>query len=437
MQKIKINERDSILQSLKAGVVPKKGLQHIQVGRVNEVKALITDIDRVINNSSFFRMIIGEYGSGKTFFIQLVRIIALQKGLVTFHADLSPERRLYSTGGHARNLYAELIKNTSTRTKPDGNAINSIVERFITNAIKKSKRNGEKINNTIHDLLSDISGLVGGYDFATVIEKYWIGYDTGNETLLHDSIRWLRGEITTKTDAKKLLNVRSYIDDSKFYDQLKILSLFVKQSGYSGMIVFLDEMVNLYKLVNSVTRKSNYEQILRILNDCLQGSAEGLGFLLGGTPEFLFDPRRGLYSYEALQSRLAENAFAQKAQVVDYSSPILHLANLTKEEMYLLLHNIRNVFALGNESKYLVPGKALVAFMNHCSMKIGDAYFRTPRTTIKAFTDFLSILEQNTHLKWSDLIEEVQVVKDINPSSNIDIIDDGDDTSSEFANFNL
>ena len=438
MPRIKASERDTILQSLKAGVVPKKGLQHIQVGRVNEIKALLNDLERIKHNGSFFRLVIGEYGSGKTFFIQLIRIIALQKGLITLHADLSPERRLYSTGGYAQNLYAELLKNISTRTKPDGNAIINIVERFITNAIKKSKSTGKSINETIHSLLSELSELVGGYDFASVIEKYWIGYETGNETLLSDAIKWLRGEFTTKTDAKKYLDVRTYIDDSGFYNHLKLMSLFVKQSGYSGLIVCLDEMVNLYRLVNSTTRKSNYEQILRILNDCLQGSTEGIGFLLGGTPEFLFDPRRGLYSYEALQSRLSENIFAKKAKVIDYNSPILHLSNLSKEELYLLLQNLRNVFALGIKSDYLVPDEALVSFMDHCSKKIGDAYFRTPRTTIKAFTDLLSVLEQNKKIKWTELIDKVEIIKDINPSNQIDILDNNSKSlSDKFVNFKL
>ena len=211
---------------------------------------------------------------------------------------------------------------------------------------------------------------------------------------------------------KGIFNVRTIISDISLYDTLKLLSLFVRQAGYEGLLVNLDEMVNLYKLNNTQARVSNYEQILRILNDCLQGTAEYIGFLMGGTPEFLLDTRKGLYSYEALQSRLAENSFAQRAGVIDYSSPALHLANLTPEELYILLGNLRHVFAYGEEDKYLVPDEALKSFLNHCSQKIGDAYFRTPRNTIKAFVDMLAVLEQNPDINWQDLIDKIDVEED-------------------------
>lgn len=412
LKKIRPRERDSIIQSLKAGVTPKVGIQHIQVGRSKELDALVKDIDRIIDGGSAFRLIIGEYGSGKTFFLSVVRSIALEKKLVTMNADLSPDRRIHATGGQARNLYSELMKNLSTRNKPDGGAINSIVEKFITLARKESDSTGKTVNEAILNRLSKLTEYVGGYDFAKVIEAYWNGYQQNDEEMKSNAIRWLRAEFTTKTDARKALGIRTIISDASFYDNLKLMSMFVKQAGYAGLLVNLDEMVNLYKLSNTQARVSNYEQILRILNDCLQGNADSIGFLLGGTPEFLLDPRKGLYSYEALQSRLAENSFAQKAGVIDYSSPSLHLASLTPEELYILLKNLRFVFSSGDESKYLVPDEALEAFLRHCSERIGDAYFRTPRNTIKGFVDMLAILEQNDHIKWSDLISSVEIKKE-------------------------
>ncbi len=407
--RIRLKEKDAIIQSLKSGVTPKIGIQHIQVGRANEVKALIQDIDRIIDGGSAFRLIIGEYGSGKTFFLSVMRSIALEKKLVTVSADLSPDRRIHASSGQARNLYSELMRNLSTRNKPDGNAITSIVERFITQACKEADSSSASVSDVIHDNLSIISDMVGGYDFAKVIEAYWNGHEQGNDTLKSNAIRWLRAEYSTKTDARKDLGVRTIISDASFYDALKIMSLFVRQAGYSGLLVNLDELVNLYKLSSTQARTSNYEQILRILNDCLQGSAEYIGFFLGGTPEFLLDPRKGLYSYEALQTRLAENSFAQRAGVIDYSSPALHLASLTPEELYILLKNLRHVFAGGEPENYLVPDDALKSFLHHCSESIGDAYFRTPRNTIKAFLDMLAVLEQNTNMVWSELVKSVSL----------------------------
>ena len=420
-KRIRLKERDAIIQSLKSGVTPKIGIQHIQVGRSNEVKALYKDIERISQGGAAFRLIIGDYGSGKTFFLSVVRSIALEKKLVTVNADLSPDRRVHASSGQARNLYSELMRNLATRNKPDGNALPSVIERFVTQARKEADEKNNDVSTVIHQKLTSLSELVGGYDFAKVIDAYWSGYEQDNEELKSNAIRWLRAEYTTKTDARRDLDVRTIISDNSFYDALKLMSLFVRQAGYEGLLVNLDEMVNLYKLSSTQARISNYEQILRILNDCLQGSAEYLGFLLGGTPEFLLDPRRGLYSYEALQSRLAENSFAQRVGMIDYSSPALHLASLTPEELYILLKNLRHVFAEGDTSKYQVPDDALKSFLHHCSQTIGDAYFRTPRNTIKAFLDMLAVLEQNPSMQWSQLVQSIAIEGD-RPSDTDEIL---------------
>lgn len=420
-KRIRLKERDAIIQSLKSGVTPKIGIQHIQVGRSNEVKALYKDIERISQGGAAFRLIIGDYGSGKTFFLSVVRSIALEKKLVTVNADLSPDRRVHASSGQARNLYSELMRNLATRNKPDGNALASVVERFVTQARKEADEKNIDVSTVIHQKLASLSELVGGYDFAKVIDAYWNGHEQDNEELKSNAIRWLRAEYTTKTDARRDSDVRTIISDNSFYDALKLMSLFVRQAGYEGLLVNLDEMVNLYKLSSTQARTSNYEQILRMLNDCLQGSAEYLGLLLGGTPEFLLDPRRGLYSYEALQSRLAENSFAQRAGVIDYSSPALHLASLTPEELYILLKNLRHVFAEGDTSKYLVPDDALKSFLHHCSQTIGDAYFRTPRNTIKAFLDMLAVLDQNPSMQWSQLVQSI-AIEDDRPSDTDEIM---------------
>ncbi len=436
-KRIRLKERDAIIQSLKSGVTPKLGIQHIQVGRSNEIKALYRDIERIAEGGSAFRLIIGEYGSGKTFFLSVIRSIALEKKLVTANADLAPDRRIHASAGQARNLYSELMRNVSTRNKPDGNALTSIVEKFITQAQKEADACQKTVSMVIHNKLNSLSELVGGYDFAKVVEAYWNGHEQGNDTLKSNAIRWLRAEYATKTDARKDLGVRTIISDNSFYDALKLMSLFVRQAGYEGLLVNLDEMVNLYKLSSTQARTSNYEQILRMLNDCLQGTAEYLGFLLGGTPEFLLDPRKGLYSYEALQSRLAENSFAQRAGVIDYSSPALHLANLTPEELYILLGNLRHVYAGGDESKYLVPDDALHSFLHHCSQTIGDAYFRTPRNTIKAFLDMLAVLEQNSSVVWSQLITDISIAEDRPSDVDLPDYEDNSGGSDGLADFKL
>jgi len=410
---IKAKERDAIIQSLKTGVVPRIGLQHIQVGRKEELGSFIKDIETIAGGGTSFRFIIGEYGSGKTFFMQLVKSIALEKGLVTFHTDLSPNKRLHGSDGQARTLFSELVVSAATRTKQDGNALANILERFISTAREEAEHSDKSVNDVIHSKLKELKDYVGGYDFAKVVSKYWDAYDAGDDNLKDCVLRWLKAEYTTKTDALRDLDVRTFISDASFYDSLKLHAVLVKQAGYKGLLVCLDEMVNLYKIANSVSRKSNYEEILRMLNDTLQGSFSNIGFVMCGTPEFMTDGNRGLYSYEALKSRLSENTFAKQLGVTDYNSIALRLSNLTQEEMLILLKNLRHVFASGNPDNYLVPDEALMSFLMHCSNKIGDSYFRTPRNTIKGFLDLLSTIEQYPSIKWSDIIEKIEVVVDI------------------------
>lgn len=408
MSRLKPRERDAIVQALRAGVVPKLGLQHIQVGRAREIGELVKDMDRIADGGSAIRFVIGDYGSGKTFFMNLIRLVALEKGLVVMFADLAPDRRLHATGGQARNLYAEMARNLSTRTKPDGGALGSVVERFVSKAHQDAEAKDQPTGTIIRERLSHFEEMTGGFEFAEVVRRYWEGHENGDEDLKSSALRWLRGEFATRTDARKALGVRTIVDDASVYDHLKLMSAFVCAAGYKGLLIGLDEMVNLYKLTSAQARNANYEQILRILNDVLQGSAEHLGVLMGGTPEFLMNTRRGLYSYEALQSRLAENSFARDG-LVDMSGPVVRLANLTPEDLYVLLANIRRVMQ-GDEAP--VPDEALRAFMKHCADRIGEAYFRTPRNTVTAFVNLLAVLEQNPGTRWSDLIQTLEVRKD-------------------------
>jgi P-loop Domain of unknown function (DUF2791) len=434
-EKIRPRERDAILHSLGAGIVPRIGQQHIQVGRARELAALVEDIDRIAEGGSAIRFVIGEYGSGKTFFLQLIRSVAMEKRLVTAHADLTPDRRLHATGGQARSLYAELMRNLATRSKPEGGALPSIVERFIATAQGDAQKRGVSSESVINERLADLTEMVGGYDFAGVISSYCSGQESGNEELQAAAIRWLRGEYATKTDARAALGVRTIVSDASVYDQLKLLARFVRLADYAGLFVCLDELVNLFKLPNAQARRSNYEQILRILNDTLTGGS-GIGFLLGGTPDFLMDPRKGLYSYEALQSRLAENQFARDG-VVDYKGPVLRLANLSPEDLFVLLQNIRNVQASGVEDAYLVPDEGIEAFMEHCSQKIGDAHFRTPRSSVKAFVNMLAALEQNPQVSWSDLVGGLELDREQNPDLVPLELDEPGDVDDELAAFKL
>ena len=408
---IRPRERDAILQALAAGVVPRTGQRHIQVGRLHEVQALVRDLARIADGGATLRVVVGDYGAGKTFLLSLIRSIALEQRLVATQADVTPERRLQATGGQARTLYAELMRRLSTRTTPDGGALPGVVERFLTGVLQAAEARRVSPEAVLHERLAPLRELLGGYDFATVIAAYWRGHDADNAVLTAAALRWLRGEYTTPSAARAALGVRTVVDDASVYDHVKLMARFVRLAGYAGLLICLDELDTLARLANTQARHANYAQILRLLNDSLQGGADGLGWFLGGTPEWLLDPRRGLASSAALQSRLADNPFAVDGRV-DCSGPVLRLTPLTAEDLFVLLRNIRHVFAAGDPAHYLLPDEALQAFLTHCAQGLGAAYFRTPRQSIRQFVHLLHIVEQHPQVGWRDLLGTVRVAPD-------------------------
>lgn len=430
--KIKDRERNAIISSLRAGVVPSIGLHHIQVGRLNEVEAILKDYDRVAEGSATIRFIIGEYGTGKSFFLSLARMVAVEKSFVVAQADITPEKRLHATSGQARALYSELMKNLATRSKPNGGGLQSVIERFITeieHEIRTKNGTMEDTKQQITSRLRPLQGLVSGFDFASVLGSYYEGHQAGNEELMDAALRWLRADFPNKTLAKQAgLDVSSIIDDRKIYDYLKLMAAFTKLAGFKGMIVNLDEMgVLSHRLGSKVARDNNYETILNILNDSLQGNVANIGFIFAGTERFIDDPKRGLRSYKALSDRLQDNAFAKNG-LKDYSNPVVRLENLTAEELSVLFENIRNVFAAGDSTKHLVPDEALDAFLNHSYQSLGADAFLSPRESVKEFVGFLSILEQNPDAQWQELLGNVNFEK-ANRDSDA-VIPDEDEAST-------
>jgi len=414
---IKPRERDAILQSLRAGGVPRIGLQYIQVGRKDEIAAILSDLDRIAQGGTAVRFIIGRYGSGKSFFLNLARILGLKKKFVVVQADISPERRLHASGGQARSLYAELMKNMSAGAKHDGGALPGLIEKWVSDVEFEAKETGCDPQKEIYRRLKPLQENVSGYDFAAVVNKYVEGYQQENDALMNASLRWLRAEYSTKTEARQDLSVRSIIGDQNIYDYLKLMAAFVSLAGFAGLLVNVDEMGVLAQRLNSKSaRDANYEMILQIYNDCLQGSVKGLGVVFAGTDIFMDDRRRGLMSYEAFSTRLANNTFAVDG-LRDYSNPVIRLQNLTVEDLYALLHNIRQVYASGDVSRYLVPDEALKAFIQHCVQTLGAEFYQTPRDAAKGFVGFLSVLEQNPGTDWKKLLSGTKIQPSINPES--------------------
>ena len=437
-------EAKTILTSLSAGVVPRTGLRHISVGRLPEVAALKSDLDHNREGGATVRFVIGRFGSGKSFLLQLMRTYALESKFVVADADFSPERRLFGSGDEAIATYRELMKNLSTQTRPDGNALPTIIERWISGiqtsvATESGLDHGSpevvsQVKSRILSTLNDMQELIHGFDFGSVLAAYYQGYAENNEALKSSALRWMRGEYGTKTEAYAALKIRTIIDSDNFYDYLKVFAIFFRKIGYSGFTVCLDEAAYLYTITNSVSRKNNYEAILSIINDCLQGKAAHIGFIFGGTPEFLEDQRRGLFSYEALRSRLAGNRFLGEG-LQDFTGPVIKLSSLTAEEIFVLLQKIREIHQSQAAAPVKMTDQDIHAYMEETLRRMGAREFTTPRDLVREFVNLSNLLDQYPEKTWQEIVMGLPAPKEDQPQ-DVSIPKD-EDPLDRFSDFKV
>lgn len=393
-----------IINSLKGGVVPRIGLPYITVGRETEIDAFLHDIGIIEEGGASFRFIAGKYGSGKSFLLQTVRSYAMDRNMAVADADLSPERRLQGTRGQGLATYKELIRNLSTKTRPEGGALTLILDRWISGLMNEAmNENGLSFSDPglkpltekkIRDVISSLNEMVHGFDFARLLTLYYEAYLNGDDELKARVVKWFRGEYTTKTEAKEQLGVNIIITDDDWYEYIKLFSVFLKKAGYGGLIILIDELVNIYKIPNSITRQYNYEKILTMYNDTLQGKAQYLGIIMSGTPQCIEDTRRGVYSYEALRSRLTAGRFG-KGEMRDMLAPVIKLVPLTYEEMLVLTEKLADIHAQLFEYEQKIREEDLITFIKIEFSKVGADTSITPREVIRDFIELLDILYQN------------------------------------------
>lgn len=391
-----------LINALKGGVVPRVGLEYITVGRTQEIAAILHDIEMIEQGSASFRFIVGKYGSGKSFLLQTIRNYATAKGFVVVDVDLSPERRFAGTKGQGLATYKELIQNISTKSKPDGGALPLILEKWISGIqaeVKaKSDAQGDEFNllveKQIYAVASSLEGMVNGFEFAKAVVTYWRGYRQDDAALKSNVLKWFRGEYTSKKEAKDDLGINFIVTDETWYDFLKIFAAFLVGAGYKGLLVIIDELVNIFKIPNSITRANNYEKILTMYNDVLQGKARHIGFLMGGTPQCIEDKYKGVFSYEALRSRLSEGHFAT-ADIKDLSAPIIRLQMLSQEEVYILVEKLLHLHAQLYSYQPMLCREDLIYFLNIEYNRVGAQSHITPREIIRDFIELINILHQN------------------------------------------
>ena len=429
----------TVLNSLKGGVVPRIGLPYITVGRRAEIEALLHDVDIISEGGASFRFIVGRYGSGKSFLIQAIRNYVMDKGFIVCDADLSPERRLQGTHGQGLATYRELISNLSTKTKPEGGALTLVLDRWISSVQTEAVREtgltpgdpalSKAVDSKIFEVTSSISELVHGFEFAQLLSAYYHAYIEGDDETKSNVVRWFRGEFALKKEAKEALGVNIIITDDDWYEYLKLFAMFFRLAGYSGMMIMIDELVNIYQIPNSITRQYNYEKMLTMYNDPLQGKAKYLGIIMGATPETLEDKRRGIYSYEALRSRLAEGKFSRPG-ARDMLAPVIRLDPLTPEEMLVLCEKLTDMHAdlYGYDSG--VTTEDLSSFIKIEFERVGADSNITPREIIRDYIELLDLLYQNPEMNITELLasDEFSYTKSEAVS---------DEASEDFAEFTI
>ena len=428
----------TVLNSLKGGVVPRIGLPYVTVGRKSEIEALLRDVDVISEGGASFRFIVGRYGSGKSFLLQTMRNYVMDKGFVVADCDLSPERRLQGTKGQGLATYREFISNLSTKTKPEGGALTLVLDRWIsavqsealqeTGLSPDDPKLAEATDKKIFAVTASVSELVHGFEFAKLLSAYYRAYVDGDEEQKARVVRWFRGEYALKSEAKEALGVNMIITDDDWYDYLKIFSAFFRMAGYTGLFLMVDELVNIYKIPNAISRQYNYEKMLTMYNDALQGKAKYLGILMGATPQALEDKRRGIYSYEALRSRLGEGRFSRPG-ARDMLAPVIRLEPLTSEEMLVLCEKLADMHAglYGYERR--VDTDDLVTFIKIEYGRIGADQNITPREVIRDFIELLDLLYQKPEMK----IEELLDSEEFSYAKSDAVSDDADEGFVEFT----
>jgi hypothetical protein len=402
----------TLISSLKGGVVPRIGLPYITVGRKNEIDALLHDVSVIEDGGASFRFVVGRYGSGKSFLMQTIRNFVLEKNFVVVDADLSPERRLQGTHGQGLATYRELVRNMSTKTKPEGGALTLILDRWISRVQQEviaeqhlsltDSALEAAVEKKISAVIYSLSEMVHGFDFARLLTMYYQAYRSGDDATKAKVVKWFRGEYHTKTEARQELGVSIIISDDDWYDYLKLFAYFLKQAGYAGFLILIDELVNIYKIPHAITRQYNYEKILTMFNDTMQGKAHYLGIILGGTPQCMEDPRRGVYSYEALRSRLASGHFS--SQMKDLLAPVIYLQPLTPEEMLVLTEKLTDIHSQLYDYTSPVTQEDRVAFIRIEFARVGADSHITPREIIRDYIELLDLVYQHPEKTLRDFL---------------------------------
>lgn len=409
-----------LMNALSSGVVPRRGLEYIAVGRKKETETFVSDLEETAEGGGAFRFISGRFGNGKSFMIQMVRNYALDKGFVTMDADLAINRRLTGSKKEGLNTYMELIKNMAVKTRPDGGALEPILE-IVADDVIDSLRSSDKdvdhdnVFKRLMKMTESMSAMQYYRDFIKVVTSYCL--DRASEKDDIPSVRWFKGEYDSKNDIRKELGISLIINDENWYDIIKLWSGFFRSIGYKGLVVFIDEGIILYKLQSKQSRQNNYERLLTIFNDIMQGRSSYLSIYVCGTPEFIEDQNRGLYSYGALRSRLTTGRYENGYD--NYLGPVINLRPLTNEELFVLLKTVKGLHEQRYDYTSEIDDAKMETYLRSVIANSASPSLLTPREVTRDLISLLDTLHQNPGLRFDDLIGGRKVTPDTDPTDDI------------------
>lgn len=411
-----------LLNALQGGVVPRVGLGYISVGREQEINALLRDIEVIENGGSTFRLISGNYGTGKTFLIQTIKEYLLDKGFVTCDCDLSPERCFIGTNGKNKGLatFQKLVSNISIKTCPEGGALQYILDDFISKIVMDEENNTSAASNinskesarkSFQKFLIPFRTKVHGIEFTNILLRYYDAYQSNDFDEINRCLKWLKGEYRLRSEVKNDFGSSIMITDDDWFDFLDLYVTLFKIIGFKGLFIMFDEVINLFRIINPSYRLKNYEKVLNMYNDTLQGKVKNVGIILAGTPESIYDSTKGLFSYEALKSRLY---FANPLQTkINPLSPIITLSPLTQSDLVVLLERLSVIHSEVTGYNNEISLEEILSFLQYVYGH--SEVVATTRSIIRDFLNLLNTKNDDNSLSFED------VLKNIAPSSDIEV----------------
>lgn len=335
-----------IIDSLRNGTVPAEGTENIAVGIDEELTEIQDQIERTREDKSAFKFIIGDYGSGKTFFSTSVREMAYDKKFVVSSVVISQETPLHKF----EELYRKIMEGMRTSENKKIPAFNFILEEWLLNIEDKvieiegldpyedSKKFQIEMNKRINEELMIVGSIAAS--FANAIRAFYKAKYEGDTVLAQGAVAWLKGD-NVRAELKSKLGVIGTITRENSFEFFRALLQMIKTAGYEGLMIILDEVETVQKLVRKDMRSAAYENLRFFIDESDRNSFPSCFFLYTGTTD-LMESEKGFKSLEPLYQRIkVEREKGDKFK--NLRQPVMFLDGLNRDRLYEVACRVRNI----------------------------------------------------------------------------------------------